>query len=339
MWWSSIAYLVLVILWGMFANLVSERWWFTSLYIYLPRQPLLLALLVLIPAACVWNRRSILTNFVTALVILGPLMGFRGALPQWGEARGPKSERLRVVTCRIGNNYGLPSAISEFHQIVPEIVVLTRVVEGGRLLDAEFADWYIWQHDIFFVASKHKLRHLEDCLDPQTGRMIAASFEIEHSGAGKLRLVAVDLSASDDPTDGFGLRALISGERRDQLRKTVESRQALNIAARKFVDEQRDSSPMIVMGDFESPVDATQFEKSWAGWTNAFDERGRGYGFTAPNRTPWYWPEGTPWLRVDHVLLSPEWKVDRCWMGSQTESSHRMVGAIIRFPLQAATSQ
>ena len=337
--WTSIGYLVAVVLWGLFANLVSEYWWLTSLYIYLPRQPLLLFLLVLVPAACIWTRSSILTNFITGLVILGPIMGFRGALPQWSGSRCPKSERLRVATCRIGNNYGLSSALSEFQAIVPEVVVLTRMAADDKLLDTEFSDWYLWHRDNFFVASRHPLKHLDDCFDPETGRLIACSFELEHKEAGKFRLVTVDLSNGDDPTDGFGLRAFISGAGRDQIRKTVQSRQSLNVAVRTFVDEQRSSSPMLVMGDFESPTDATQFRNSWRGWTNAFDERGRGYGYTAPCRTPWYWPEGTPWLRVDHVLTSPEWKIDRCWMGTQTESTHRLVGAIIRFPQTTSSAR
>jgi hypothetical protein len=331
-WWTSLGYLAAVILWGIFANFVSEHWWLTALYIYLPRQPLLALLLVLIPAACVWHRRSILVNLVTALVILGPLMGFSGFLPQWGEGRGPKSERIRVAACRVGNNYGLPSALSEFQAIVPELVVLTRTVADDPLLDTAFADWHQWKHDIFFVASRFPIRLLEECSDPKTGRLIAASFEVDHLKAGKFRMVAVDLSATDDPTDGFGLRALISGARRDQIRETVRTRQELIVVVREFVETQRGGTPTLVIGDFESPVDATQFRNSWDGWINAFDERGSGYGYTAPCRTPWYWPEGTPWLRVDHVLTSPDWKIDRCWMGTQTETSHRLIGAILRFP-------
>jgi hypothetical protein len=330
-WWTSIANLAAVVLATLIIHLVSEHVWLTALAIYMPRVPFMAVALLLIPPACVWHRRSILINLLTVLVVLGPLMGFRAGTSGWFSGRAPKLERLRVVTCHVGDADGLPSALSEMMAIVPDLVVLQRVDPNDEGLLKTFDGWYQSSESTLFVSSRFPMQQLSVCRAPDSGQVIAVAYEIDNP-AGRIRLVAVDQSMGDDPTEGFAFRALLFGSHRDTMRESLKRRALFTKTVRDFVDKHRAGIPMLVAGDFDSPVDGTEFRNSWSGWTNAFSEKGRGYGFTAPCRTPWYWPNGTPWLRVDHILVSDGWYVERSWTGRQSESSHRLLGAIVRIP-------
>lgn len=75
--------------------------------------------------------------------------------------------------------------------------------------------------------------------------------------------------------------------------------------------------PMIVMGDFNTPIDSVYFEKLRALLTDAFETAGSGYAAT--------WPMVAPIMSLDHIWLSKHFRVVRCEHRTSLYSDHRAV--------------
>ena len=75
--------------------------------------------------------------------------------------------------------------------------------------------------------------------------------------------------------------------------------------------------PTLIGGDLNLPPDSPMREPLRRRYRSAFEEVGRGYGFTYPSR----WP----WIRIDDVLAGPGWTVTRCRVGPDMGSDHRPV--------------
>jgi endonuclease/exonuclease/phosphatase (EEP) superfamily protein YafD len=86
--------------------------------------------------------------------------------------------------------------------------------------------------------------------------------------------------------------------------------------------------PMVVGGDFNMPSDDSTMAALRNYFRFAFEEAGWGYGYTRPAEYPW--------VRIDHLLSSPEWSVTRCRVGPDLGSDHLPV--IAEFVLPPAES-
>ena len=65
------------------------------------------------------------------------------------------------------------------------------------------------------------------------------------------------------------------------------------------------------------------------GFNNAFDERGTGFGYTAPCSMRYRWFHDSPWVRIDHILADPTWTVRACAVGRGRGSDHRLIWALL----------
>jgi endonuclease/exonuclease/phosphatase family metal-dependent hydrolase len=78
---------------------------------------------------------------------------------------------------------------------------------------------------------------------------------------------------------------------------------------------ERVRGPLLMAGDFNTTDDSPIFIENWAEYTDAFSERGAGFGYTyLINLTQ---------LRIDHILAGSSWEVERCWVGPKVGSPHR----------------
>ena len=73
--------------------------------------------------------------------------------------------------------------------------------------------------------------------------------------------------------------------------------------------------PLIVLGDFNTPVESRIFREHWGDLADAFSTAGTGFGMTKYN--------GWIRARIDHVLTSDDWHVDRVLVGADVFSDHR----------------
>lgn len=80
-------------------------------------------------------------------------------------------------------------------------------------------------------------------------------------------------------------------------------------------------TPLIVGGDFNMPIEAGGLANLSANGhlVSAFEEAGVGWGYTRP--------AALPWIGIDHILVSPEWSVRRCWVGPSFGSDHKSLVA------------
>jgi endonuclease/exonuclease/phosphatase family metal-dependent hydrolase len=77
--------------------------------------------------------------------------------------------------------------------------------------------------------------------------------------------------------------------------------------------EIRDA-PLLLGGDFNVPPDHGAMAALGNSFRFAFEDAGWGYGYTRPTRYPW--------LRIDHILASPDWGFAACWVGPDVGSDH-----------------
>jgi vancomycin resistance protein VanJ len=75
------------------------------------------------------------------------------------------------------------------------------------------------------------------------------------------------------------------------------------------------TGPLVVLGDFNTPIESVFFRDQWGDLTDAFSVAGVGFGITKYN--------GWIGARIDHVLTSDDWHVDRAVVDAQQLSDHR----------------
>ena len=82
--------------------------------------------------------------------------------------------------------------------------------------------------------------------------------------------------------------------------------------------------PLLVGGDFNMPPDDSTLAALLATFRSAFDEAGWGYGYTRPARFSW--------VRIDHILTTPDWFIAECRVGPDLGSDHLPVMAEVVLP-------
>ncbi|MCI0694790.1 endonuclease/exonuclease/phosphatase family protein [candidate division KSB1 bacterium] len=82
---------------------------------------------------------------------------------------------------------------------------------------------------------------------------------------------------------------------------------------------------LIVMGDFNTPLDSILFESFREYLTHAFESGGNGFAET--------WPIPLPILAIDHIWVSKKIKVTSCNLNWSRLSDHRSVAASLEPPL------
>ncbi len=109
------------------------------------------------------------------------------------------------------------------------------------------------------------------------------------------------------------------------------------LATRRYIDgidakgDSHGSLPAVVVGDFNTPNMSTLYRAAWPGFTNAFNEAGFGFGYTAPCTNHKFWFNDVPWVRIDHILADEHWSVSACGVGRGKGSDHRLIWALL-FP-------
>ena len=100
----------------------------------------------------------------------------------------------------------------------------------------------------------------------------------------------------------------------------------------RIVAEVGDELPTVMMGDFNSaPASGEYALVRGAGWTNAFEEVGRGFGFTWPVFGRWRGVPAPPMVRIDHVWTRGGLEPVSCTVGRQAGSDHHPLDAGLRF--------
>lgn len=302
--------LAAVVLWGL-----GDRWWPATVLLFGPRWVLLLPLVVLVPAALIVRPRLLVSLLLAAGVVLAPIMGFRAGWRSW---LGGEDPDLRVVTFNAQGEGGtaLPFLLAEWspdlvafqecgHEVadvLPSIPGRFHHVQGGLCLLSRFP-----------IRGTERLEEWDTGTLGGSGTLIRYTLETPR---GPLRFVNVHLE-----TPRKGLEPLWYGRGAERLGANTLLREVASGRAARWVAET--PGPLVIAGDFNTPVESTLFQRDWGRWESAFEKAGTGFGGTRVLR--WFR------VRIDHVLPGEGWRAQRAWVGPDLGSDHLPLVADLRW--------
>jgi endonuclease/exonuclease/phosphatase (EEP) superfamily protein YafD len=272
-------------------GLVGERSARVAVLVYLPRALFLLPSILIVPL--LWfrgTRRWLWLQFVTALLVLGPLMGLH-----LGHTRGGE-RALRVLSWQVwygqGDREALARAVAE-HK--PDIVVFEAAGENANsvLRSGRFA--YYLKEDEFVVASRWPVRMVGEA---ETIRVAYhrpwVHFEIR-APFGPVQAFAVHTVT---PRSTLELRN--GGWRRTLLDGTSKVLPLLDDELGVLDEALRHAGPLaFACGDFNASDGGALLRGRFERLTDAFASTHFGYGYTFPADRKF-----PGWLRLDHLYAA-----------------------------------
>jgi endonuclease/exonuclease/phosphatase family metal-dependent hydrolase len=291
----------------------SDRWWVATLIMFSPRWLWGAPLAALVPWSALFQRRLLWVLAGCSAIWLWPILNISVPWPLWDPTSG-RGHTLRVMTCN-GDYRALDAMrLKQLIEGVEPDIVMFQDAPSRTILEAfNSADWHIQVVDGFIAVSRYPMQNLEpiDTAGSELGPGVCARTEIE-TPLGVVRLFNVHLASPRSALQSVIGRQ--SGEA-DEVVANSRLRQKQSIAVRSFVGES--SAPTIILGDFNTPIESQIYRQVWADYTNAFSARGWGVGNTHFTRRTG--------VRIDHILVSSQFVVQKCWIGPNIGSAHRPV--------------
>lgn len=304
----------------MLIHVWADTWWVATLILFGPRWIWAAPLPLLVPPALFLRRRLLVPLGAAALVVVFPVMGFElPALSTLVEDEQPRD--LRVMTYNIGVGAITAKMVMELlEDISPDIAVFQ---ECETVMDLPLFRSKHWNADMTLgscVASRYPIRKV-DARDPRdvwemNGSGMIVRYEIETPGR-VVHVVNVHLETVREALSEAMHRAWKAAPALEANieQRAFESGLARGWAARAEGLGSGSVVPLLVMGDFNMPVESAIYRRFWSSYTNAFSEVG--FGFGATKETSWHG------IRIDHVLLGPGWDCKRAWVGRGLGGDHR----------------
>ncbi len=302
-----------------------ERFGIFSILQYAPYPvvlfPAVLALLASVLLDWRWRAAAAFGLVLVPTALMGATFGLGG---------GDEGTHVRVMTFNVKDYVtfdrpgGLSGIFGEISRVNPDVLMLqdarqlTWLLRDDPVAGRGFFDGrHTFAFGQYVVASRFPL---QDCA---TGDI---SFRGETHTYVRCRIDApdgaFDVATAHFMTPRFGLAATrlnpLSGI--TEWTRNVEDRV---IQARRLADDLRlRPRPLILAGDLNAP-DSSLVVRALTdrGLRDAFRVGGRGFGYTWGHSLPW----GVPFLRIDHILVSPEFVVQAAFTGEPADSAHRPV--------------
>jgi endonuclease/exonuclease/phosphatase (EEP) superfamily protein YafD len=315
--WIAWAYLAAVVVIATTMWTLGDRAIVGSVLLFMGRWVFLLPLALLLPAA-LWLRRDRLPHLVVAAaIVLGPIMGFRTG---WRRAL-PHAAGLPVRVATFNTEGGgvlaqiLPGLLDRWGA---QIVAFQECGESLAEVTAHLPGWYHFEGKDLCLLSRYPIRRAE-VMDRGNLDRVKQSESKEIGGAGYVVRFLLDGPRGpirvgnlhlETPRKGF--EGLMDRDLR-RIRMNTEIREIESDLARAWVDTG--TGPLVVLGDFNTPVESRIFRDHWGDLADAFSTAGFGLGMTKYN--------GWIRARIDHVLTNGDWHVDGAHVGPDAFSDHR----------------
>ncbi len=296
----------------------GDVWWTMTLLLFMGRWILLLPLVALALAAVMRRRRALVPIALSAIVVAGPIMGFRVGWQRL--VPHDAGMHLRVVSVN-ADEHELGEGLSNFiERVQPDLLAIQECREALKTeLDGASSRYHHHSGNLCFL-SRYPITD-STVMDRSVLARIHGQYDTGIGGAGYVVRYtiqtprgAVNVTNLHLETPRKGLEDLLNGS--FDLRTLRENTMLRGIEAelaRQFVNQG--APPMIVLGDFNTPVESQIFQRSWGDLTDAFSHAGFGLGMTKFN--------GWIRARIDHVLAGPGVYVDRVRVGGDVDSDHR----------------
>lgn len=315
--WLVWPYLAAVLLIAAVMWTFGDRAILGTVLLFMGRWVFLLPLALLVPAA-LWLRRDLLLHLgVAALVVLGPVMGFRTGWRRLLPA--PAGVPVRVVTFNAeGGGVAAQMLPGLLDRWKPQIVAFQECGDVLAAAAGRLPGWYHFEVRDLCLLSRYPIRQasvmdrsaLDRVKQSESKEIGGAGYVVRFLLAGPRGPIRVGNLHLETPRKGF--EGLMDGDLR-RLRMNTEIRDVESHLARAWIDTA--TGPFVVLGDFNTPVESRIFREHWGDLADAFSTAGTGFGMTKYN--------GWIRARIDHVLTSDEWHVDRVRVGADAFSDHR----------------
>lgn len=300
---------------------LADRWWPATVLLFGPRWVFLLPLVPLTVAAVRWDRPLLAPLTLSALILIGPFMGFHTG---WRAMLGTADESrdLRFVTLNAMAGRLLTTSVEAVVYRWEADVVAFQECTGSFAARVEaIQQWHTVAEGGLCLISRYPVVEVA-AMDNEALRWAGgAGAVVTHRIAVGRDSIFVTNVHLETPRAGFErIQAghLVSGAstlREKSILRSIELRRA-----RQWVDEYQ--GPHIVLGDFNTPSESPIFRNAWGDWQNAFSLVGHGFGGTRLN--------GWIRARIDHVLVNDAWRVMRARTGANVGSDHLPVMALLR---------
>ena len=315
---------------------VGERWWVTTVLMYLPRDVFIVPL-PFITLALLWlgPRRWLPTQVVAAGLLVFPVLGLRLSLPS--SAPLPSSSgatRIRVFSLNIATGkMGLDRVAAQIQAANPDLVLLQEAwADTGPRLRASFPEYHFHLDGQLVVASRYPL---SDAFQPP---------EISHRGVPTSarwlrcritlpggRTVAVYDLHPLSPREGFeemrgdGIRSQVLTGRilsNTEAWEAVEENAELRLAQVQTAaeDASRAREPVIMAGDTNLPGLSWALGHHLGRFQDGFSEAGNGLGYTFPATK-------RPWMRIDRIFADDNFRFVSFSVLTERVSDHLAVVA------------
>ncbi len=314
----------------------SEDWWRTMPLVYLPKAPFLAPTVLMILLFAALRPRLLPINLLSLAIVLGPIMGLVLPFSRWSEPAMSPVNDLRLVSCNIqAFEPNFPEVIEELALHQPDVVVFQEVRGGDHpLLSRVFPGWHVVRENFLWIGSKYPVRAIETLESRAFSRTAGLLVEIDLPG-GPIRLANLHFMTARRALSELSLEGMLDGRHRPIIELHQRLREEEMLSVRDVLEARRDGSPLILAGDFNTPADSSLYQRNWGDFQNAFGVAGFGFGYTSPCGPHTHWFDDIPWVRIDHVLCSPEWQIVRCDVGQNNGSDHRLIAATLRLhPVQ-----
>jgi len=296
---------------------------------YGPRFVALWPLALLVPAALLFLRGAIWPLMAGALIIAGPIMGYvvnvRTIGAKMPAVPAPGTFRILTFNTQSGNALSYDLAIL-LKESVPDVFTFQEC--GDRLWAAIEAqkDWFSKRYGSLCTGSRWAIEETDVMPREELARVSRLGFggtglvlrAFVKSPRGRLAVVNLHLETARRGLEGMlGNEGLVpdhnpfnrdtnnlsdesqsdrSGiSKAERFRRNALIRETESERASRWAVSGIGSTPIIIAGDFNLPVESTIFQSNWSQFIDAFESKGNGLGWTKH--------EGR-WLRmrIDHVL-------------------------------------
>lgn len=331
---GSLGYLGLACLLALLLWERGDVWWTATILLFLGRWIFLLPLVFLVPLAAVYSRRMLVPLALGALIVLGPVMGFRTG---WRRMIPHQAgEHVRIVTFNVdGGMLMIPQLAGLLVEWEPDIVAMQECGDELTAVVHVLQGWYHHETQQLCLISRYPILAAQ-VMDRSGLEILRENETVGIGGSGDV--VRYTLETPQGPIDFTivhletprkGLEGLLNGHfKLGRLEGNTELRGIESDLARKWVNQG--SSPTLIAGDFNTPVESQIFQEHWGDLADAFSTAGFGLGMTKNN--------GWIRVRIDHVLSGPGWYPEHVEIGRDVGSDHLPVIAdltLVRTPDEA----
>jgi vancomycin resistance protein VanJ len=324
---SAYAYPLLLLGLALLFRWVGERWWVTLVALYLPRIGFALPLPFLALGLSAFGlRREWWTQVAALALLMFPLMG----LELHRRPANADQPRLRVLSYNVHLGWqGLDKIRDQVDSMKPDLVAFQEVGEQVvRYFRPHFAGWHVHVTSQFLFASRFPIRDVY--LPPKLAGTPERSprwvrYTIETS-SGLIDFYNVHpLSPREGLEDlrGQGLRSELRsghffvgpGPRRVEVNTDVRVRQVADFAGHAA----RRTHPVLIAGDTNLPGLSWALGYYLGDFIDGFSAAGFGFGYT--------FPAHHPWMRIDRIFASPDFRFLTFSVGRLRGSDHLCVVA------------